>query len=375
MASLTSPYNKFVVWGEVQYFSDFQRALPYIRCPGSERDSDDHRRDPPRLCPGNIAAMEGAVIMFCVVHMVRWIFKSFLVKFYYVHAAILFSVIVSIQSCFCFLCSPVISREGKILPPLIQKGPPLGWKIKKNVWLLILIAQKKGFDALNATQKTLALCKVPFLKKKQEKLAKTVIFDHFDHFWPFWPVFLDFFINGTFQRADVFRVALSASKPFFGAIKINNPTIFLIFHPKGGPFWFRGGKILPSPEIIGLEIKQKRFWNRTTMENKLGTCRILGVDYDENRYPPTIWWGSLVSQWCWSVMFTWWILLSSKIWYYLLSSCWCSVFFCDGAILSYPDGCLAVPDRPAPDDLPGPTHPRVPRLARQEGWQNPTLLL
>ena len=70
------------------------------------------------------------------------------------HGAILFSVIVSIQNFFCFLCSPIISGEGKILPPLIQKGPTLGWKIWKKVGLLILIAQKKGFDALNATQKS-----------------------------------------------------------------------------------------------------------------------------------------------------------------------------------------------------------------------------
>jgi hypothetical protein len=34
--------------------------------------------------------------------------------------------------------------------------------------LLILIAQKKGFDALNATQKTSALCKVPFMKKSRK---------------------------------------------------------------------------------------------------------------------------------------------------------------------------------------------------------------
>ena len=37
--------------------------------------------------------------------------------------------------------------------------------------MLILIAQKKGFDALNRTQKTPAQCKVPFLKKNQENMA------------------------------------------------------------------------------------------------------------------------------------------------------------------------------------------------------------
>jgi hypothetical protein len=34
--------------------------------------------------------------------------------------------------------------------------------------LLILIAQKKGFAALNATQKTSAPCKVPFMKKSRK---------------------------------------------------------------------------------------------------------------------------------------------------------------------------------------------------------------
>ena len=31
-------------------------------------------------------------------------------------------------------------------------------------------------------------------------------------------------------------------------------------------------QILPSPEIIGLERKQKQFSNGTTVKNKLGTC-------------------------------------------------------------------------------------------------------
>jgi hypothetical protein len=69
------------------------------------------------------------------------------------HVPNLFSMVVRFQNRFRFLSSPIISGEGKILPPLNQKGPPLGWKIWKIVGLLILIAQKKGFDALNATQK------------------------------------------------------------------------------------------------------------------------------------------------------------------------------------------------------------------------------
>ena len=48
-------------------------------------------------------------------------------------------------------------------------------------WIVVLdwIAQKKGFDALNATQKISALCTVLFLKKNQEKTDKN------DNFWPF----------------------------------------------------------------------------------------------------------------------------------------------------------------------------------------------
>ena len=45
----------------------------------------------------------------------------------------------------------------------------------KIVRLLILIVQKKSFDALNATQKTSALYKVPILRKS-EKNAKIVHF-------------------------------------------------------------------------------------------------------------------------------------------------------------------------------------------------------
>ena len=38
--------------------------------------------------------------------------------------------------------------------------------------MLIKIAQKKGFDALNATQKTSAICELPFLKKIKKNRRK-----------------------------------------------------------------------------------------------------------------------------------------------------------------------------------------------------------
>ena len=51
-------------------------------------------------------------------------------------------------------------------PPLNQKGP-LWQKIGKIVQSLIVIAQNKGCDALNATQKIETLYKVTFKKNKE----------------------------------------------------------------------------------------------------------------------------------------------------------------------------------------------------------------
>ena len=62
---------------------------------------------------------------------------------------------------------------------------------------MILIAEKKGFDALNATQKISALCKVMFAKKW---FVEMVIFGHFDNFRSFWLGFLDFFQKQYFAE-------------------------------------------------------------------------------------------------------------------------------------------------------------------------------
>ena len=58
-------------------------------------------------------------------------------------------------------------------------------------------------NALNATQKTSALCKVPFLKKIKKNHLKMVIFDHSNHVWPFWEVhfyFLEMVLCWGFPR-------------------------------------------------------------------------------------------------------------------------------------------------------------------------------
>jgi hypothetical protein len=60
--------------------------------------------------------------------------------------------------------------------------------------LLILIAQNKRLDALNATQNTAVLCKVPFLKKSRNSAKKAFFIQK----KPFFAVFFKrFFKNGT----------------------------------------------------------------------------------------------------------------------------------------------------------------------------------
>ena len=93
------------------------------------------------------------------------------------------------------------------------------------------MAQMKRLDALNATQKTSALCKVLILKKIKKNCQNCTIF------WKcaLLAVFLDFFRISTLQRAEVFCVAFSASRRFIWAIKKKYLMIFIFHFCKGGP--------------------------------------------------------------------------------------------------------------------------------------------
>ena len=68
-------------------------------------------------------------------------------------------------------------------------------------------------------------------------------------------VFLDFFRNSTFKRAEVFCVSFSAPGPFFCGIKI--PTIFQISYHEGGTP--RQNLQAQFPKVQNL--KKKNFWN------------------------------------------------------------------------------------------------------------------
>ena len=77
-------------------------------------------------------------------------------------------------------------------PPKITRVP-YDENFKKNVGILILIAQKKHPDALNTTQKTPAICNVPF-RNKSRKTAKNATFSNMQ----FFAVFLKLYCDGDF---------------------------------------------------------------------------------------------------------------------------------------------------------------------------------
>ena len=92
------------------------------------------------------------------------------------------------QNSFPFKFWTLQNYAWKFWPPQNHKGPPLWWKFWKIVGMLILIAQKKRPDALNTTQKTPALCNVPFLNKAR-KTSKKWHFWKNGHFWQFFLIY------------------------------------------------------------------------------------------------------------------------------------------------------------------------------------------
>ena len=70
---------------------------------------------------------------------------------------------------------------------------------------------------------------------------------------------------------------------------------YLIFSPIF--YWnlYCNPNFLPSPEIIGLERKQKQFWNQTITENKLGTCKMLGDNWDKNPLFDWLWYYGILN--------------------------------------------------------------------------------
>ena len=77
--------------------------------------------------------------------------------------------------------------------------------------MLILIAQKKRLGSLNATQKTIGLCQVLFLRKSR-KTSKKFKLPIKCQFLDILVVFLDFLSNGTGQRPMIFLRCVQCTK-------------------------------------------------------------------------------------------------------------------------------------------------------------------
>ena len=125
----------------------------------------------------------------------------------------------------------------------------------KNCRIVNLDSSKEGFWSTECNAKNLSSLKSIVSEKIKEHWQKLSIL----HKLSFLTVYLDFFRNCTLQRAEVFCVAFSAPKPFFWAIKMNNPTNFQIFHYRGGPWWFMTSNKLTTPQKMAVNQKQNYF--------------------------------------------------------------------------------------------------------------------
>ena len=111
-----------------------------------------------------------------------------------------------------------------------SKGTPLWWKVWKYFRMLFLISQIKRFGTLNATQKTAALYKAPFLKKsmKTDKnwlfLTKNAILTIFRQF--FW-----FFQKRCWVEGCVFLRCVQCPKTFNLGYQKQHSELFLNFSP------------------------------------------------------------------------------------------------------------------------------------------------
>ena len=131
-----------------------------------------------------------------------------------------------------------------------SQGSPLIMKNLKSCRIVELDSSKKGFNALYLTQKSKLSANYCFWKNLKKKRQTILILKK----WYFLAVFLHFIRNGTLQRAEVFCVAFSSSKPFFWAIYRvdryschpwhggSSWTLFFFFTPFLGLCFLGGGK-------------------------------------------------------------------------------------------------------------------------------------
>ena len=119
--------------------------------------------------------------------------------------------------------------------------------------------------------------KIQNYQPKWSKIVKV------DQKWLFLMFCFKFFQKWYFAESWGFWVAFSTSKPFFWAIKINNPRNFLIFHPKAvkdGKLQKRyspGWKVHPTPhQLVFNHSSTVIFSHRVFLRASLLRCWRLG---------------------------------------------------------------------------------------------------
>ena len=134
---------------------------------------------------------------------------------------------------------------------------------------LFLLAQMKRPDALNATQKTPALYNVPFLKKSRKTAKNAHCFKN-AIFWRFLQIY-----SGTVHCRDLGSFALYSvhQDASFELSKSIFRQFFIFFTLRGDPFDWGGVKILPTPEVEGLERKERQFQKWHDICYKMGGCK------------------------------------------------------------------------------------------------------
>ena len=110
---------------------------------------------------------------------------------------------------------------------------PEVWNIAKthykpkneNHCMGMLDSSNEAFWCTDSNAKNPSSLGGPISLKIKKNRQKMVIFEK----WKFLAIFLDFFQNGTSQRAGVFCVVISASKRFIWAIKHPHQMIFIFW--------------------------------------------------------------------------------------------------------------------------------------------------
>ena len=155
-------------------------------------------------------------------------------------------------------------------PPKWQ-GSPLMVKNLKNGPISNFDSSKEPSWCTESNAKNLSSLWSTVSEKKRKNPPIMTIFGDFGQKLIFFEVFLKNFRNSTLQRDEVFCIDFSASRRFLWATKNHYLTIFPIFHHKGGPLWFRGGKNLRQP--INVVKKLKEISNKTNKNMTDRTCK------------------------------------------------------------------------------------------------------